>query len=185
MYIKIDIFYFCIIFIGVREIKMANKFEPIYYKIISKPSRFERDYYIKDVLNIHYGAEYTAGVPNMTKDYKGIKKAVLHFAEGAFDTMLWQSMLIWGFNRQHKIYEIQPLDYIFKERCRDGIGLYQCGSHKIKILSPVDLDEMYERALQEFHQNRRAHIEKYSNLDISKIIAAWVHHKQSEYLKNK
>ena len=126
-------------------------------------------------------------MPNITKDYKGIKKAVLHFAEGAFDTMLWQSMLIWDNTeyQQHTIYEIQPLTNVFKERCMDGIGLYQCGSHKIKILSPVDLDEMYERALQEFHQNRRAHIEKYSNLDISKIIAAWVRHKQSEYLKNK
>lgn len=166
---------------------MANKFEPIYYKIIALPSLFWSAYHITDSSKIQYGTKYTASMPNITKDYKGIKKAVLHFAEGAFDTMLWQSMLIWDNTeyQQHTIYEIQPLDYIFKERCMDGIGLYQCGSHKIKILSPVDLDEMYERALQEFHQNRRAHIEKYSNLDISKIIAAWVHHKQSEYLKNK
>ena len=165
---------------------MANEFKPIYYKIVSKPSRFERDYYIQDISNIDYGTEYTAGVPNITKEYMGIKKAVLHFAEGAFDTMLWHSMLIWGFNRDsHTIYEIQPLDYVFKERCRDGIGIYQCGAHKIQILSPVDLDEMYERALAEFHQNRKEHIDKYSNLDISKIIAAWVHHKQSEYLKSK
>lgn len=164
---------------------MANELKPIYYKVISKPSRFERDYYIKDISNIHYGTEFTAGIPNITKEYKGIKKSVLHFAEGAFDTMLWQNILIWGFNKNHTIYEIHPLDYIFKERCMDGMGFYQCGAHKIQILSPVGLDEMYERALAEFHQNRKAHIEKYSNLDISKIIAAWVQHKQSEYLKNK
>ncbi len=165
---------------------MADEFKPIYYKIVSKPSRFVRDYYIEDISNIDYGTKYAAGVPNITKEYKGIKKAVLHFAEGAFDTMLWHSILIWGFNKpNHTIYEIQPLDHVFKERCMDGTGIYQCGAHKIQILNSVDLDEMYERALAEFHQNRKAHIEKYQNLDISKIIAAWVQHKQSEYLKNK
>lgn len=164
---------------------MTGEIKPIYYKIVSRPSRFERDYYIEDISNIHYGTEFAAGVPNITKEYKGIKKSVLHFAEDAFDTMLWHSILIWGFNKHHTIYEIQPLDHIFKERCMDGMGFYQCGAHKIKILSPVDLNEMYERALSEFHQNRKVHIEKYPNLDISKIIAAWVHHEQSEYLKNK
>ncbi|MBR4507045.1 MAG: hypothetical protein IKP24_00760 [Alphaproteobacteria bacterium] len=72
---------------------MANDLKPIYYKIISKPSRFERDYYIKDISNIHYGTEFIAGVPNITKEYKGIKKAVLHFAKGAFDTMLWHTFI--------------------------------------------------------------------------------------------
>ncbi len=166
---------------------MANEFKPIYYKIIALPSLFWSAYHITDSSKIQYGTKYTASIPNITKDYKGIKKAVLHFAEGAFDTMLWQSMLIWDNTeyQQHTIYEIQPLTNVFKERCMDGIGIYQCGANKIEILNPISLDEMFERAIAEFNQNRKQQIERYPNLDISKIMAAFVHHEQSIYLKNK
>lgn len=171
---------------------MANETKQIYYKVISIPSMFWSAYSSQiqygttyTDLNIQYGTEYVANAPNITKAYMGIKQPVLHFAEGAFDTMLWHSILIWDYNKHHTIYEIEPMTPIIKERCMDGTGIYQCGAQKIKILSPVNLDEMYERAMAEFHQNRKVQIEKYPNLDISKIIAAWVQHEQSKYLKNK
>ena len=164
---------------------MTTEEKPTYYKVISIPSIFW-NVYSPAVTIIQYGTEYVANVPNITKEYKGIKQPVLHFAEGAFDTMLWHSALIWNYNkRHHTIYEIEPLTPVFKERCPDSMGIYQCGAHKIKILDSVDLDEMFERAIAEFNQNRKAHIDKYPDLDISKIMAAFVRHEQSIYLKNK
>ena len=71
-------------------------------------------------------------------------KKCFHFADGVLDTMLWHTQLTHR-NVQFQVYAIEPLAIIEKERCRDGIGLYQCGTEKIKILERIRKLKIGER----------------------------------------
>ena len=164
-----------------------------YYKIITERSYFHRIYDAGDALWVPYGTRVSAE-PCLTTEYSrwGVRNGqwyinsdvpVIHFCDNAFDTMLWHSVL----TRSNEkigvaIYEIKPLTKVIKQRCGDDIGLYQCGANVVQFRHLVSTDEMFERALSEFHVNHHAKIDMYPNLQMSKIIAAWVHHNQSKYV---
>lgn len=164
-----------------------------YYKIITERSYFRKIFTTDESLAVPYGTKVIAS-PYFIEDYeqKGLKNGrfyiqsdipMLHFCDNAFDTMLWHSVLTHqNDNIQPVIYKIKPLTNVVKQRCADDIKLYQCGANIIEFMSPVLTDDMYELALAEFYENHQAKIDMYPNLQMSKIIAAWVHHKQSKYV---
>ena len=137
----------------------------MYYKILTPQSFFTEYYENTDVFNIPYGTVFSA--PKASKHRPDdpkclINESVFHFADGAFDTMLWHTRLI-----HHvlpcQIYEIQPIGDVIKQRCLDDLGLYQCGAQQIKFLKKQNTDEMYELALREYYENPK----KYTNFRIS------------------
>ena len=137
----------------------------MYYKIITTVSWFAKTFEDVNVLDIPYGTVFTA--PQTCK-YKPddskllLDKNSLHFAEGVLDTMLWHTCLT-HIKKKHQLYVIEPLGSVKKERCRDGLGLYQCCAEKIKILDRPNIDEMYEAAIKEYTENR----DRYKNFDIN------------------
>lgn len=165
-----------------------------YYKIITRYSYFSKIYPVDDSLYIPCGTKVIASSP-FVDDYKakGIEnghyyieseKPMIHFCDNAFDTVLWYSALSNIISATMLMtaafYEIKPLTEIIKQRCNDDVKLYQCGANMIEFLSQVPMDTLYERALAEFHKNHQAKIDMYPNLDVSKIIAAMVHHEKSK-----
>ena len=145
----------------------------MFYKIII-PGSFFADFYNDDcnLFDIPYGTILTA--PSLSKhkpDYPQylINESCLHFAEGAFDTMLWHAQLSHHLLKG-QIYSIQPLTNVIKQRCPDALGLYQCGAKQIEILDKQDMDKMYELAIQEYYINPT----RYTNFKIS--MALWKKH---------
>ena len=136
----------------------------MYYKIITDVSWFAKTFQDVDILNIPYGTIFDA--PQTCKYRPDDPKLLLgqncfHFAEGPMDTMLWHTYLT-HLKKQYQLYTIEPFGPVKKERCRDGLGIYQCSAEKIKILDKPNIDEMYEAAIQEYTENR----DRYKNFDI-------------------
>jgi hypothetical protein len=167
-----------------------------HYKIITRYSYFSKIYTVDDSLYIPFGTKVIASSP-FVDDYetRGIENGhyyieaeepVIHFCDNAFDTMLWHNTLSNLISKtllmESAIYEIKPLTKVIKQRCNDDVQLYQCGANMIEFLARVPADTMYERALSEFHQNHHAKIDMYPNLQMSKIISAWVNHNRSKYV---
>ena len=127
----------------------------MYYKIVTEGSFFTDLCMGIDVFNIPYGTVFTA--PDHSK-YKPkdpkcmLGNSCLHFAQGAFDTMLWYNILSYPF-LEDCIYQIQPITKVTKRRAQDSGEIYQCGAHKIKILRKQSIDDMYECAIQEYYTN--------------------------------
>ena len=91
-------------------------------------------------------------------------ESCFHFAEGAFDTMLWHTRLCNPFRiKKYQIYKIEPIGDVIKSRCVDDLGLYQCGTQQIKFISKQDTDEMYDAALAEYAKNPN----RYKNFNIN------------------
>jgi len=138
----------------------------MYYKIVTERSFFTHSYDDIDIFNIPCGTVFTA--PKTSK-YKPddpkclIGKSLFHFADGAFDAMLWYTKLGYHSTIGYQIYAIQPLGKITKKRCPDDLGIYQCGAHQIKILEGQNTNEMYELALQEYFANPN----RYTNFEIN------------------
>lgn len=158
------------------------------YKILTENSYFRKIYDTDNLARIPFGTKVIASAP-FQEDYTGkinghwyIDKPVIHFCDNAFDTMLWHGVLCGAPANRSWIYEIKPLTAVFKEKCKDDIGLYQCGANIIEFHSLIPLDTMFDRAIEEFHQDHHAKIDMYPFLKISKIISAWVHHNQSKYI---
>ena len=159
---------FCITFYT-RETTM-------YYKIVTEYSFFTELYKDTDVFNIADGTIFTA--PQKPKHKPDAPKCMLnescfHFAEGAFDTMLWHTLLI-HHTLSAQIYKIKPLTTVIKQRCNDSDGIYQCAAHKIKFLEKQNTDEMYERAINEYDPNR------YKNFKIN--LERWKKHEPTVFL---
>ena len=153
----------------------------MYYKIVTSKSFFTDLLYKKmDVFNIPDGTILTA--PQSCRHRPDDPQCMLnqccfHFAEGAFDTMLWHTILC---NRvkQCQIYKIKPLTQITKSRCLDSDGIYQCGASQIEFIEKQDTDELYDCAIQEYN----AHSNRYDNFDIN--INRWRQHQTTVfYLK--
>lgn len=154
-----------------------------YYKIIGYDYPFFNVYGLDNPANVPLYTTFTAYNPKKSGGYFiNSKKPVIHFCDNAFDTMLWHSVFIIADELPAVIYEIKPIGSIIKQKCRDDSGIFQCGAEQIQFIRPVSTDEMFERALAEFHQNHKAKINLYPNLEISKIISAWVHHERSKYV---
>lgn len=148
----------------------------MYYKIVTPASFFTELYKDTDVFNIPYGTIFTA--PKTPKHKPDAPKCILgeshfHFAQGAFDIMLWHTLLI-HHTMPAQIYEIQPLTNVIKQRCNDSDGIYQCAAHQIKFLGKQDTNEMYERAINEYDPNR------YNNFKIN--TDRWKKHEPTVFL---
>ena len=83
----------------------------MYYKIVTPQSFFTDLYDDIDVFNIPVGTVFTA--PDQSQYKPDDPKCLLgnscfHFAQGAFDTMLWHTKLI-HHTLPARIYQIQPL----------------------------------------------------------------------------
>lgn len=148
----------------------------MYYKIITPASFFSALYKDTDVFNIPSGKIFTA--PQKPKYKPDTPKYMLgqscfHFSEGAFDTMLWHTLLI-HHTLPAQIYEIAPLTNIKKQRCNDSDGIYQCAAHQIKFLEKQNIDEMYDRAINEYDPNR------YKNFRIN--IDLWKKHEPTVFI---
>ena len=152
----------------------------MYYKIIATKSFFA-DLYDGmniDVLNIPYGTVFTA--PDQSK-YRAdcprymVSNSCFHFAQGAFDTMLWHTKLGHHLLVDASIYQIQPLTKVKKQRCKDDTGIYQCGAHEIKILEKQNINDMYEQAIQEYYTDSK----RYKNFKID--IDWWKKHQPTAF----
>ncbi len=151
----------------------------MYYKIITPRSFFTHVYDTRvNIFNIPYGKVFTATKHTAYKpdDPKClVNESCFHFADGAFDTMLWHTALC--HHVLHcQIYQIEPLSDVIKERCKDSKGIYQCGAHKIKFLGKQNIDKMYEQAIQEYYQDP----DRYTNFKIS--INWWKKHQPTVFL---
>ncbi len=152
----------------------------MYYKIVTARSFFTDLYENSNVFDIPCGTVFCA--PEMPKHKPNdskcmLDKSCIHFADGAFDTMLWHSKLT-ARVMDFQIYQIQPLSVVSKNRCLDSEGVYQCGAAKIKIIQKQHVDELYDLAVQEYYE----HPNKYQNFDID--IDLWKAHKTTIcYLK--
>ena len=143
----------------------------MYYKIVTEYSFFNKLCPDMDILNIPTGSVFTAPTTNNHNNTEvTVGKSLLHFADGAFDMMLWHTKLTHHNTIKHQIYTIQPLGKITKSRCLDSLGIYQCGARKIKFLQKQNTDEMYEMALQEYFANPN----KYTNFQINQDL--WKKH---------
>ena len=149
----------------------------MYYKIVTEKSFFTDLYNNIDVFNIPNQTVFSA--PEKAK-YKPddpkclINKNCFHFSEGAFDTLLWHTILIHHI-LDATIYKIKPLSEVTKARCNDCDGIYQCGANKIMILEKQNLDNMYEQAIQEYYQNPN----KYTNFKIN--LEKWKKHEPTVF----
>lgn len=151
----------------------------MYYKIVTTQSFFT-DLYDDtiDVFNIPNGKVFTA--PDQSKYKPDDPKCLLgnscfHFAQGAFDTMLWHTKLIHHI-LPARIYQIQPLTEVIKQRCQDSTGIYQCAAHQIKILKKQNINEMYEQAIQEYYENT----DRYKNFKIN--VDWWKNHQPTVFM---
>ena len=148
-----------------------------YYKIISTDSFFAllcKEYGI-DIFNIPYGTEFIA--PKHPKQKPVSRSRLLgddyfHFCDCAFDTMLWYTQFS---EYDHVIYKIEPLDILKKARCNDDLGIYQCGTTRLKILELQDIGKMYDQAVVESQQFSK----KYNNFEIN--IDDWKKHKPTPF----
>lgn len=152
----------------------------MYYKIVTKTSFFTDLYGASvDVFNIPYGTIFTAS--DQSKHRPDDPKCMLgnscfHFAQGAFDTMLWHTLLCRHNTVETTIYQIQPLGVVEKQRCQDSNGIYQCGAHKIKILEKQNIHDMYELAIKEYYTDS----DRYKNFKIN--IDWWKKHQPTVFL---
>ncbi|MBQ9540453.1 MAG: hypothetical protein IJU89_03455 [Alphaproteobacteria bacterium] len=153
----------------------------MYYKIVT-PQSFFTDLYDGniniDVFDIPCETVFTA--PNQSKHRPDDPKCMVnnscfHFAQGAFDTMLWHTKLAHHL-LDARIYQIQPLTDVIKQRCQDSTGIYQCGAHKIKILEKQNIHNMYELAIQEYYTD----FDRYKNFKIN--IDRWKKHQPTVFL---
>lgn len=155
----------------------------MYYKIVT-PQSFFTDLYDGiiniDVFDIPCGTVFTA--PDQSKHRPDdprcmINNSCFHFAQGAFDTMLWHTLLCHHNTLETVIYQIQPLSGVVeKQRCRDSNGIYQCGAHEIKILQKQNIHDMYELAIQEYYTDS----DRYNNFKIN--IDWWKKHQPTVFL---
>lgn len=157
----------------------------MYYKIIT-PKSFFRDIcpYGIDVLHIPTGTEVISpfDTPDdeseQPEDRIDLGPAYIHFADGAFNTMMWYT---WFFQKRHvqnnQIYTIQPSGLsIVQGICQDYAKLPQYGSNSIIILEKQNINNMYDMALAEYHDNKHEIAETYSHLKMQPIIKAWQKH---------
>lgn len=168
---------------------MNKKGIKLYYKIIG-PKFYFRDICPGniDVLHIPYGTEISSpfNLPNnpyrLSNDNVNLDKAYIHFANGAFNTMLWYN---WLFQSRHvqnnQIYKIEPLDeFIIQDICPDQAKLPQYGSNSIKFLEKQNINDMYDMAVSEFYDNKSKIMSTYSHIKLQPIIKAWQKHIKSE-----
>lgn len=160
-----------------------------YYKIITEKSWFKKIYDFKDVSDIPYGTMVEAQEPFSNdpqytigkRKHWYIKQPVIHFCDNAFDTMLWQPVLVGTLvPKKYQIYEIKPITPIVKEKCADEYGIYQCGAKKVEILGKMNDIDMYDLAVAEFHKDRSTKIDSYLNLNLPDIVEDWENHEMSE-----
>ena len=149
----------------------------MYYKIITDYSFFYNTYHDSmDVFNIPAEKVFVAQDTIKHKPQVSrclINESCFHFAEGAFDTMLWYTRLNHHDTAKTQIYSIQPLTNVQKERCKDELGIYQCGAKKIKFLEKQDINTMFNTAVQEYASNQ----DKYKNFEID--LDSWKKHKST------
>ena len=146
-----------------------------YYKIVTDRSPFAEIYNMNGI--IQKGTQvvnpYNFFEPGF---YYWLGPEYLHFSQGAFDTMLWHNILFRYDSLWFQIYEIVPLSQVYKNRCLDNNGFFQCGAEKIEIRSLIDIDDIYKGALQEYCDNPDEKIKMYPNLQMAQVIDACKHY---------
>lgn len=162
----------------------------MYYKIVGPKFCFRNICPADiDILHIPNGMVFTSPVSTyqyeiQSPDHAHLDKAFIHFADGAFNTMLWYT---WLFNKGHvqnnQIYGIEPLTPVIQARCPDTANLYQYGAHSIKILEKYDIKNMYDMAIEEFYKNKSSIAQTYPNLNLQLTLKAWKHAKGNIYFK--
>ena len=148
-----------------------------YYKIITDDSLFSNIYNMNKT--IPWGTHVCD--PYISLDtgwYWFVAPYHIHFAQGAFDTMLWYNELRGFFNKWFQIYEVLPLTKVIKARCRDEKRIFQCGAQEIMFLNQVRIDDIYEDALREYYANPDKKIHMYPNLPMNQVIDACKNHKR-------
>lgn len=153
-----------------------------YYKILTPKSFFTNSYDKLDIFNIPYGTTFVAPKhPRYNPDCPKclIGESCFHFAQGAFDTMLWYTILYHHLLKETQIYRVQPLSRVVKQRCQDSEGIYQCGAHQIQFLDKQDINKMYDMAVQEYYTDSG----KYDNFRIN--ISLWLKHKPTCFILSK
>ncbi len=152
----------------------------MYYKIVTERSFFTdwcADQNV-DVFNIPSGTVFQA--PEHSK-YKPnnpfclLGENCFHFAEGAFDMMMWHDLRLGWRVKQCVIYEIEPIDEVKKERCKDHEGFYQCAANKIKVLGKQKIGDMYDLAVAEYAKDPN----RYTNIKFD--VNDWRKHRSTVF----
>lgn len=146
-----------------------------YYKVVGYGFPFtcfiKKHYNITNFESIPCGAQFSA-----TEKAKGrlpikAEMPIIHFSDSAFDAILWK--LIFK-TKSSVIYEIEPQGQVFKQRCNDQYGIYQCGAKEIKIVRTISDRKMLSMAMEEYLKNKKEILEMYPNIKIKTVIRAWM-----------
>ncbi len=91
---------------------------------------------------------------------------VIHFCDNALDALLWRGL----FGHVRYVFEIEPIGQVFREKCNDQNGLYQCGARGIKLQKLITEDGLIKLAQAHVYKDPKASIDRYTNVAIKDYI---------------
>lgn len=144
-----------------------------YYKIITDNSHFADEYNIADVTAVPFGARFTANKPFDTDVCIKSTVPVIHFAETAFETLIWYEILTRPTDKI-AIYEITPLGRVVKQECPDFKKLTQCGAQTIQFGNRVSLEELIHRIKNDFKHHKLKKKNPFPEFRTANIIYQWI-----------
>ncbi len=159
-----------------------------YYKIVSTIDLFTATYGISDVKSIPEGSRFVA---HKVYDYAAsyaidADKPMLHFCDGAFDTMLWWPLfnkipieyaLIAAKTIQSCIYEIVPITPVIKSRAQNEDEFYRCGANTIEFKKQIPIEQIAKLAIQEYERGKLRKYLTYGRGYVKEQVNFW----QKEY----
>lgn len=134
-----------------------------YYKVVSWVSLFKQAYNIKEIDAIKPGTRFIC--KNPVYSYEDIMlisyPPVLHFSQGAFNTLLWYdvfedltSYLPIDYRPPTCIYEVYPITDVISGRSNDGYNLFQYGANIIEFGQRIPISQIAQNAVAEYEQNK-------------------------------
>lgn len=151
-----------------------------YYKIVPWVSCFRQAYNIEEIHAIAPGTQFVCKEPaNWLNIMLLCDPPVLHFARGAFDSLLWydifenlSSEVHTDFKPPTCIYEIRPLSRVVYARSKDEHRLFQYGANKIEFVQRIPLRQIVEDAVKEYNKTTLWKRIRYKNKEIE-VAKSW------------
>jgi len=143
-----------------------------YYKIITDHSHFADEYNIKNVAAIPFGTKFSANKPFDTSVCIQSAVPVIHFADMAFETLIWYEILTKQTDKI-AIYEITPQSQVIKQQCSDVPGLCQCGAQTIRIEKQISLETLVHRVKDEFRRHKLKKTNPFPEFHVANIMYQW------------
>lgn len=133
-----------------------------YYKIVSWAGFFRKEYKIEHLDAVAPGTRFVCQDPLDWCDVMlNYDPPVLHFACGAFDTLLWYDVFEEIASIQNVelvqstcIYEVKPMSSVVYGKTRDEYRLFQYGASIIEFGKQISLSQIIKDAVKEYEQNK-------------------------------